>query len=473
MKTNVQAQEKSLSDMVGSLIEVSRIDPLYGDLYLSRARELLKERMSPAAYRGALGMKTELANLPNRIRNAMMQGEWGSVKELSGQLQSMKQYAEQNQDLIALAQKVYEGETIPIDPFSPGMQRIAGVQLKELPRLRDQGVSHLGKLMGLDGGWRDFYARRREDLRSQEVAQDVSAGEGPRPSAAGLRQEALEALESGNLDKLQELAGALGETESAGRGTKGPSGEGTAQPRENLDFGFPDDVLTRARRLGMAPVKVEARFREYARLLPYIWHPTFADLEGEQGRALRLSELPMPADTPQVLRTRVEMFVLHPFVNSAGIRFLPPLVDEDVLVEDFEEPAAGSDMPGTALLEALGVKNRNSLTRIQIEGALAEHGCSVVKDELGLDPYAFRLICIPPDLHLRIGMIRGWGTQTIWTHLDGYMLSADGKIHALAGGDVRFGGVYDMVGISRNYDADRIIARFAVVQRRRMDRWKF
>ena len=472
METNIQAQEKALSDSAESLIEVSRIDPLYGDLYLSRARELLKERMSPSAYRGVRGMKTELANLPNRIRNAMMQGEWGAVKDLSGQLQSMKQYTEQNQVLIALARKVYEEDTIPIDPFSPGMQRIAGVQQKELPALRDRGVALLGKLMGLDGNRRDFYARRREDLQAREVALDVSAGQGHRPSAAGLRQEALEALESGNLDKLQELAGALGETETAGIATHTPSESGIEAPRENLDFVFPDDVLSRARRLGFAQVKVEARFREYARLTPYIWHPTFADLEGEQGLALRLSKLPMPDDTPQALRTRVEMFVLHPFVNSAGIRFLPPLVDEDVLVEDFEEPAADSEMPGCALLEALGVKKRNGLTRIQIEEALAERGCSIVKDELGLDPFAFRLICIPPDLHLRVGLNRGWGTQTIWTHFDGYMLSADGKVHALAGGDVRFGGVYDMVGISRNYDSDRIIVRFAVVQRRRMDRWK-
>ena len=30
------------------------------------------------------------------------------------------------------------------------------------------------------------------------------------------------------------------------------------------------------------------------------------------------------------------------------------------------------------------------------------------------------------------------------------------------------GGIYDMVSIGRNYDSDHIIARFAVVQRRRM-----
>jgi hypothetical protein len=48
------------------------------------------------------------------------------------------------------------------------------------------------------------------------------------------------------------------------------------------------------------------------------------------------------------------------------------------------------------------------------------------------------------------------------------MVRSDGKMLALAGGDVRFGGIYDMVGVGRNYDSDHIIVRFAVVQRRRM-----
>jgi hypothetical protein len=95
-------------------------------------------------------------------------------------------------------------------------------------------------------------------------------------------------------------------------------------------------------------------------------------------------------------------------------------------------------------------------------------GIAVVRDELGLDPARFRLVCIPPDVHLRVGLKRGWGKQKLWTHFDGYMAMPGGKLRALAGGDVRFGGVYDMVGIGRNYDSDRIIARFAVVQRRRM-----
>ena len=51
-------------------------------------------------------------------------------------------------------------------------------------------------------------------------------------------------------------------------------------------------------------------------------------------------------------------------------------------------------------------------------------------------------------------------------------LSADpGRLRALAGGDVRYGGLYDLLGISRDYDSDRVMARFAVVRRERMVAW--
>jgi hypothetical protein len=40
-----------------------------------------------------------------------------------------------------------------------------------------------------------------------------------------------------------------------------------------------------------------------------------------------------------------------------------------------------------------------------------------------------------------------------------------------AGGDVRFGGLYDLLGVGREYDSDRLVARFAVVHRERMVAW--
>jgi hypothetical protein len=47
-------------------------------------------------------------------------------------------------------------------------------------------------------------------------------------------------------------------------------------------------------------------------------------------------------------------------------------------------------------------------------------GHGLLRDHLGLDPLAFRLVCIPPDVYMRIGVERGWGRSDKWTHFDGY-----------------------------------------------------
>jgi hypothetical protein len=69
---------------------------------------------------------------------------------------------------------------------------------------------------------------------------------------------------------------------------------------------------------------------------------------------------------------------------------------------------------------------------------------------------------------LRVSIGEADSCRTIH-HFDGYMVMKNGELEALAGGDVRYGGLYDLVGISREYHADQILTRFAVVQRRRME----
>jgi hypothetical protein len=62
----------------------------------------------------------------------------------------------------------------------------------------------------------------------------------------------------------------------------------------------------------------------------------------------------------------------------------------------------------------------------------------------------------------------------IWRVLEkgNYLVIHDRRPAAyLAGGDARFGGVYDIVGVGRDYDSDRLLARFAVAQRERMGAW--
>jgi hypothetical protein len=60
---------------------------------------------------------------------------------------------------------------------------------------------------------------------------------------------------------------------------------------------------------------------------------------------------------------------------------------------------------------------------------------------LNLDPQVFRLVCIRPDVHLRLGKVEGWGRQPLWTHFDGYLIIANGALRALAGGSAQFGGL--------------------------------
>jgi hypothetical protein len=114
------------------------------------------------------------------------------------------------------------------------------------------------------------------------------------------------------------------------------------------------------------------------------------------------------------------------------------------------------------------LEKRIGLSRLKIERALFSHGYGIIKNELNLDPEIFRLVCIPSDIYLRLGESFGWGKQELWTHFDGYEVLQNGSFNALAGGDTRFGGIYDLVNIRREYESERVVARFAVVQRKRM-----
>jgi hypothetical protein len=92
-------------------------------------------------------------------------------------------------------------------------------------------------------------------------------------------------------------------------------------------------------------------------------------------------------------------------------------------------------------------------------------------EQLGLDPELFRLVAIPADIYIDLGPERGWGQKEIWTHFDGYWVREGGKLQSLAGGDKRFGGVHNIISFSPAYSTDTLLARFAVVQRKRMVTW--
>ena len=188
------------------------------------------------------------------------------------------------------------------------------------------------------------------------------------------------------------------------------------------------------------------------------------------------SEVLIESKTPaqfltEELKMLAQQFLQQIFINSGGARYLPRISAETALVEDFAESEA-ADAP-SKLLDALRLSHRRGLARSEIDNALIRFGSQVLAEQLHLDPIEYRLVCIPYDLYVRLGRDRNWGQWHHWTHFDGYQVVRDNRLSALVGGDGRFGGINDLVSISRTDAREGVYVRFAVVRRARMvARWR-
>ncbi len=463
-----------MHDLQATLLYMGNTDTLYRDVYILRARYYLEQKLSYDGYLNLKRMQTREANLPNQIRNAMIRSDWHAVYELSGSDKILQKELEGKRPLQEFAREIYESHAIPIDPFSPGMHKLAGFTTDRLSALRNKIIGKLKELCQWDSDWKEFYLQRLAIFTALTVNTNGSDTLSQPSSVVVLEEEAAQAFKNGNMARLEVLAQKLLQGVSKSDSSRTPAEllEAVHKPPSAYLFEFSEKALKKAAQLGLGLYSVPSRSTEYEPFLRFAWHPAYAALQSDHPSVMRLPDLPLPKDLPEALKSRIQLYAIHPFINSAGVRFLPNMVAEDVLVEDFPEPKEGSNLPSSGLLEALGLKQRNQLSRWQIEAVLLEKGSDILRNELGLDPNEFKLVCIPPDLYLRIGQESGWGQQRIWTHFDGYMIMADKSRRALAGGDVRFGGIYDLLGLSCSYDSDRVISRFAVVQRRRMAIWQ-
>ena len=176
-------------------------------------------------------------------------------------------------------------------------------------------------------------------------------------------------------------------------------------------------------------------------------------------------DVAVPPDVAAVFAETISLLALHLYVNSAGLRYIPvPAPREVLLVETHAE----GDEPVTPLLRELGLERRRALSRDEIEARLWKNGTRVVAEHLGLDPLAFRLVCVPADVFMRVGRDRGWGRREEWTHFDGYQVLSNGHLRALMGGNARFGGLFDLCSISRDDGRENTVVRFAVIRRERL-----
>ena len=463
------------SRLMTALIDAGNIDTVYRDVYLDRARLLLAPVLSLEDFHRLEQQCAALAELPAMLERALDKGNWSLVKDLSQRAEVLKHAIEDKGAALKTARTVYNASDVRLDPFSPGLHAFTRIPVRELATLAKRATELLTMLEHVDVAWKDFYAARRRAFearphRGSDMLEPGAATSSPTEALENARQ----ALKTGDMKRLAALADVLTAVGTPGGRASSHAADGGIGPTEAergpelQPVAYSSETLIQARGLGLALRHVEPRV-ELASLRRYAW-TRFSD-EGGDATA---SQVPLPPGFPEGLREGLAMFTIHPMVNSGGARYLPSLVAEDVLVEDFPDPADGHTPPPSGLLKSLGLPGRRGLPRIAIEQALLMHGARILEKELGLDPRVFRLVCIPPDVYVRVGEAEGWGRQPFWTHFDGYLIrtvTGQLRLQALAGGDVRYGGLYELLAVGREYDSDRLLARFAVVQRARMVAW--
>jgi hypothetical protein len=460
-----------IKDLAHKLIETGKTDSVYRDIYLNRARRIISDIMPSEEYAHFVGKKRWLSRLPSKIRAALEKGDWKAVKELSETLGRLTEWEENTRFLLEIGDAIYETDEVILDPFSPGFNHLTGIPYENLAPLRDKVTKHLEELRKEDPAYEAFYSGRYNRFRALSLSRlkkgRVELAELDKPD---LQEQAEQALNHGDMEQLEEIAELILKKETSKDVGPRISAPETVHHGGARTTTFSEDTLTRAEHLGLTAVRLDES-KEYESLFRYAFHPVMDKDPEKAWEKMTREETGFPSDIPDILKEHIRLYAIHTFLTSGGSRYLPDFVDEDCLVEAFSEPSKTNSDQSSALLPLLGFEHRRGLSRRQIEHALLQNGPGILEEELGLKPELFRLVCIPPDIFLRLGPSYGWGGQEIWTHFDGYQADQKGNLKALAGGDVRFGGVHDLVSIGREYVSDHVITRFAVIQRQRMSNW--
>jgi hypothetical protein len=464
---------------VSILVEAAKTDTIYRDVYLRRARELLSPMLDEASYRALGSTQKQIDEVVRRTRSAVLKHDWAEAGELAAQAEQMRKRIDALARVSGLGRDVYDSDPVAFDPFSPGKHLGTHAQPMQA-ELRAKLLEALTSLGKVDATFGAFYEQRRGYFSGLELASSADSTTTHSRSRVELEQLALEAAERGDITAIQSIAKELRDYKDGGENTGATSSvvKGRYECPLNLESPFPRNASAGARELGM----VEHHFaalpdvRAAIELIyTHAWDPipTSQELEHEgvlRTRVLAESKVP-PEFATEEFKVLGAQFIQRIFINSGGARYLPCISAETALVEDFPENDT-ADAP-SKLLSALSLPHRRGLARTQIENALMRFGANVLAEQLSLDPIEFRLICIPYDMYMRLGRDRGWGQWPHWTHFDGYGVVQGNRLRALVGGDGRFGGVTDLVSISRTDARDSVYARFAVVRRARMvARWR-
>jgi hypothetical protein len=485
MMARVKASGKEQSggiEVVRHLMVAAENDTVFRDLYLQRAALRLEPLFSRAQYDRQKTQPAQLEQLTQETRRAVAQQDWNRVQELAAEVSALKGPSSISRADLELADKVYGGSEVAIDPFSWVLDALLGRSGQSKTALRDQLVSALGALEKEEQEWVELFASRRSYFAKLQLAEGQQAGAAAGKDDVGrLQQRAAEAAERGDADTLKRIAQEMLKARPA-KTDDAPAAERKAisapRPTYSPELGqpFPDATVERAGKFGLAHLRLTLKYPELSQhaaetFSRYGWHPSFPAQEvarnGEAFLRPLIERAAVPKELVDPFLEAAMLFALHPFVNSGGVRYLPLFPDvEFALIEDFPEDAVPAEP--SELLKALGLGRRAGVSRLEIDMRLREQGANIVRERLGLDPTKFRLICIPYDLYTRLGQERKWGQQPRWTHVDGYQLLKGSRMRALVAGDVRYGGLFDLCSISQIDERESVLSRFAVIHRERL-----
>jgi hypothetical protein len=472
-KQNAEVDKDRVLATVTRLVTAADGDTLYRDVYLHRAAELLSPIVTEASWVASVGSRDQLARLLAQARAAVGQQDWANVHETGARAASLQRSLDADKAVLDVAETVYGASPVALDPFSPGL---TSKRWGSAAQARTDVSAALGELASADATRRDLYAARQRAVEGLVVPGAPAAGApAPPTSSASAEQQALQALERGDASALETLAASMLGGRTATAGDAGPAAaRGAIVVPDALGEPFPAASVGKAKSLGLEAVEtklgsgaVAGAIRDFIERHALGASPAVHDRskDGIARMAVAATEVAVPAEVAAVFAETVSLFALHLYVNSAGVRYVPiPAPRETVLVE----PHAEGDETVTPLLRELGLERRRGVSRDDIEDRLQKHGPRVVGELLGLDPLAFRIVCVPPDVFMRAGRDRGWGGRPEWTHFDGYQVMRGGRIRALVGGHAQYGGLYDLCSISRDDARENTLARFAVVRRERL-----
>src|SRR5262245_22157133 len=209
MSKKTAAKPANVSQTITHLLEISKLDSLYRDLYFQRAQELMDTLLPRSTYEGIKQRLGSIDAVERQLRAAVERGDWERSRTLTESIRNTREAAAASAEGMKLGEHVYDGVAdIPIDPFSSGLNVFVGATARKLAEWQDLAIKTLATLERDDSSYsrKGFYGRRGADLQTLTVtAPAEQKEEQKKPGAAELQHEALTALDAGDLTHLDEV----------------------------------------------------------------------------------------------------------------------------------------------------------------------------------------------------------------------------------------------------------------------------